>query len=105
MESFPDLGQLGVQAGLTGAMTLLVTQILKAITGWTERKAIVATAVVALVLALLAWGATHWSVLQEAWQIITGWLSSLAAASGLYGFGRKQLSSTNGGGSDGSATR
>lgn len=92
----PDLGQLGSQAGLTGAMTLLVTQLVKALTGWNERKAVVATAVVALVLALLAWGATHWSLLADVWQVVTGWLGSLAAASGIYGFGRKQLNGGTG---------
>jgi hypothetical protein len=88
--TLPDLSQLGAQAGLTGAMTFLVTQLVKALTGWQERRAIAAAAVVALGLALLAWGATHWRVLQEVWQVVTNWLGSLAAASGLYGFGRKQ---------------
>ena len=90
MEQLPDFSTLSTQAGITGAMVVLVTQVLKAVTQWTDRKALFATACVALVFAVIAWAATHWSVAAELWKILTGWLSSLAAASGLYTLGRRQ---------------
>ena len=90
MDQVPDITSLGAQAGITGAMVVLVTQVIKAVTQWTDRKALLATALVALVFALIAWAATHWSVATELWKILTGWLSSLAAASGLYTLGRRQ---------------
>lgn len=80
----PDLMQAGVFAGTSGATTLMVTQLVKAVTGWDGRRALAVSAVAALSIALLAWGATHWGLVSEAYHVVLGTLSSWAAATGLY---------------------
>jgi len=85
-----SLVDLSAAAGIAGALTLVIAQLVKAVTGWEDRKALLATSAVALVLALVSWGATHWQVLADAWQVLTGWLASLATAAGLYGIGKRK---------------
>ena len=83
MDGF-DPTAFSASAGLTGALTYVVMQIVKAVTGWHDRRALIAASVVALVLAVLAWGATHWSILRDAWDVLVARLGGLASATGLY---------------------
>jgi len=83
MEQF-DLTTFSTGAGVTGALTYVVMQVLKAVTGWHDRRALVAASAVALVFATVAWGATHWDVVREVWDILLSWLGGLASATGLY---------------------
>ncbi|MCS7256814.1 MAG: hypothetical protein RMJ05_10105 [Thermomicrobium sp.] len=95
-----DFTQLAQSAGVTGAMVVVFTQVLKAVTGWDGRKALVLTAVVALVLAVLAvlarYGVDPWvRYVQWVWDALQQWLGGLAAATGIYKLNRNQ---GNGGG-------
>lgn len=80
---------IGISVGIVGAMTVVVTQVLKAITGWQDRRALAATTIVALLLSTLGWAATHWTLAQEVWRVIQDWIAGLAAAAGSYGLIRR----------------
>jgi len=95
MEQF-DPTAFSASAGITGALTYVVMQVVKAITGWHDRRALVAASVVALVLAVLAWGATHWDIVKDAWEVLIAWLGGLASATGLYKLNRKENGGGNG---------
>jgi len=75
-------------AGVTGALTYVVMQVVKAVTGWQDRRALVAASAVALLLAAIAWGATHWQVVRDVWDVLLAWLGGLASATGLYKLNR-----------------
>jgi hypothetical protein len=91
-----DPTALSASAGITGAMTYVVMQVVKAVTGWHDRRALVAASVVALVLAALAWGATNWNVVKDVWEVLVAWLGGLASATGLYKLNRKEANGDNG---------
>jgi hypothetical protein len=83
-----DPTTLSATAGVTGALTYVVVQVLKAVTGWQDRRALVAASFVALFLAAIAWGATHWQVVRDVWDVLLAWLGGLASATGLYKLNR-----------------
>lgn len=90
-----DFTQLAQSAGLTGAMVVVLTQVLKAITGWDDRRALVLTATVALALAVLAVlarsGVAPWThYVQLLWDTLQQWIGGLAAATGIYKLNRNQ---------------
>ena len=91
-----DPTTFSASAGITGALTYVVMQVVKAVTGWHDRRALVAASVVALVLAALAWGATNWDTVKDIWEVLVAWLGGLASATGLYKLNRKEADSGNG---------
>jgi len=91
-----DPTTLSSGAGVVGALTYVVMQIVKALTGWYDRRALVAASVITLLLAALAYGATHWGVVKSIWDVLLLWLGGMASATGLYKLNRKEKE-TNGG--------
>lgn len=84
-----DFSTLIQSSGLVGAMTAVITQILKAITGWTDRRALVLAAIVAFVLALLAvmakYGISPWvDYVRWTWETLQQWIGGVAAGTGIY---------------------
>ena len=84
-----DFSLLIQSSGLVGAMTAVITQILKAITGWTDRRALAMAAIVAFVLALLAVMAKYGispcvDYVRWAWETLQQWIGGIAAGTGIY---------------------
>jgi hypothetical protein len=90
-----DPTTISTGAGIIGALTYVVMQIVKAITGWHDRRALVAASVVALVLSAVALGAKYWDVITNIWDLLLLWLGAIASGTGLYKLNRKE---NNGGG-------
>jgi hypothetical protein len=83
-----DPTTLSATAGVTGALTYVVMQVVKAVTGWQDRRALAATSVVALLLAAVASGTKYSPLVRDAWDLLLTWLGGVASATGLYKLNR-----------------
>ncbi|MCS7295897.1 MAG: hypothetical protein NZ761_10935 [Dehalococcoidia bacterium] len=82
-------------AGTVGLHVYVITEVVKRITGWTDRRALVVAAVTALLLAALVVFAAHSGLIATAWTLIQSWIGGLATAIGAYKFPQRN------GGADG----